>query len=151
MKTGFIIRNHDEAFENSLFFFSIECTICFSLSWYQLIGAGAIALPSGTAEFTLGFKWGSCYSIYRCMCMFCRLLFLLLLVCAPIYGFWLPLWYLQTLPGVCGGGGVIMVIILNMIKDIFNWYVYHNQLITRASKSCTNCFLSLWYHDWLID
>ena len=51
----------------------------------------------------------SCYSIFSFMCMFCRLLFVLLskilsfsfghcVVCSSsIYGFWLPLWYLQTL------------------------------------------------------
>ena len=46
-----------------------------------------------------------CYSIFSFICMFCRSLFVLLcflfwsLVCSSssIYGFWLPLWYLQTL------------------------------------------------------
>ena len=70
--------------------------------------------------------WGSCYSIFSFICMFCWLLFVLLyfffwplcclfffdiriliaplvsfghcVVCSSsIYGFWLPLWYLQTL------------------------------------------------------
>ena len=48
---------------------------------------------------------GLCYSIFSFMCMFCRLLFILLhfpfghcVVCSSsIYGLWLPLWYLQTL------------------------------------------------------
>jgi hypothetical protein len=48
-------------------------------------------------------KWGSCYLIFRFVCMFCRwlvVLFLLTIVLScpsSIYGFWLPLWYLQTL------------------------------------------------------
>ena len=61
--------------------------------------------PSGAHEFTPGFYCGSCYSIFSCMCMFCRSLFVLCtfsfghcVVCSSIYGFWLPLWYLQTLP-----------------------------------------------------
>ena len=44
------------------------------------------------------YLWGSCYSIFSFICMFCRLLFVLLyfffghcVVCSPsIYGFWLP-------------------------------------------------------------
>jgi hypothetical protein len=50
-----------------------------------------------------GFQWGSCYSIFSFMCMFCRSLFVLFSfghsnVCSSsIYRFWLPLWYLQTL------------------------------------------------------
>ena len=40
-------------------------------------GAGT-AYPSGAHEFTPGFKWGSCYSIFSYMCMFCRSLFVLL-------------------------------------------------------------------------
>ena len=57
-------------------------------------GAGT-AYPSGTPEFTPGFVWGSCYSIFSFMCMFCRSLFVLL--SSSIYGLWLLLWYFQTL------------------------------------------------------
>ena len=54
--------------------------------------------PVGAPEFTPGFKWGTCYSIFSFMCMFCRSLFILLsfsfghcVVCpSSIYGFWLP-------------------------------------------------------------
>jgi hypothetical protein len=52
---------------------------------------------------TPGFQWGLCNSIFSFMCMFCRSLFVLLLfsfghcvVCSSIYGFWLPIWYLQA-------------------------------------------------------
>ena len=34
--------------------------------------------PYGTPEFNPGFQWGSCYSIFSFICMFCRLLFVLL-------------------------------------------------------------------------
>ena len=57
-------------------------------------GAGP-AFPSREPEFTPGFQWGSCYSIFRFICMFCRALFVLLyfflshcVVCSStIYGF----------------------------------------------------------------
>jgi hypothetical protein len=53
-----------------------------------------------------GVLCGSCYSIFNFMCMFCRLLFVLLYFFFwPLYvvcfswmnRFWLNLWYLQTL------------------------------------------------------
>ena len=40
-------------------------------------GAGT-AHPSGAPEFTSGFEWGFCYSIFSFICMFCRSLFVLL-------------------------------------------------------------------------
>ena len=51
-------------------------------------------------EFTSGLEWGSCYSIFSFICMlsFCTFSFGHCVVCSSsIYGFWLPLWYLQTL------------------------------------------------------
>ena len=68
------------------------------------IGAGT-AYPSRTPEFTPSFKWNSFYSIFSWMCMFCRSLFVLLIISfghcvvspSSIYAFWLPLWYIQTL------------------------------------------------------
>ena len=47
-------------------------------------GAGT-AYPSGAPEFTPGFQWGSCYSIFSFICMFCRSLFV------PLYFFFWPL------------------------------------------------------------
>ena len=44
--------------------------------------------PSGAPEFTPDFQWGSCYSIFSFMCMFCRSLFVHL-----TFFFW-PLCYL---------------------------------------------------------
>ena len=51
--------------------------------YYQINTASATsgarsAYPSGAHEFSLGFNWGSCYSIFRFICMFCRSLFVLL-------------------------------------------------------------------------
>ena len=43
---------------------------------------------SEAPKFTPGFKWGSLYSIFSFICMFCRSLFVLL------YFFFWPLWYL---------------------------------------------------------
>ena len=70
-------------------------------------GAGTV-YPSGAPEFTPGFWWGSCYLIFSFICMFCRLLFVLLyfffqpLCCLFFFDiriliFLIPLWYLQTL------------------------------------------------------
>jgi hypothetical protein len=36
------------------------------------------AYPSGAPEFTPGFDWGSCYSVFSFICMFYRSLFVLL-------------------------------------------------------------------------
>ena len=41
-------------------------------------GAGT-AYPSGAPEFTPGFQWGSCCSIFSFICMFCRSLLVLFL------------------------------------------------------------------------
>ena len=58
----------------------------FNLKWvYRLfqhiprfISGAGIPYPSGAPEFTPGFQWGSCYSIFSFICMFCRSLFVLL-------------------------------------------------------------------------
>jgi len=50
-------------------------------------GAGT-AHPFGAPEFTPGFSWSSCYSIFSFICMFCRTLFIFL------YFFFWPLCYM---------------------------------------------------------
>ena len=40
-------------------------------------GTGTV-YPSGAPEVTPGFQWGSCYSIFSFICMFCRSQFVLL-------------------------------------------------------------------------
>jgi hypothetical protein len=80
-----------------------ETTVGDSQGTKELMGIVKIpAYPSGAPEFIPGFQWGSCYSIFSFMCMFCRSLFVLSsFVCWPLcflfYRFWLPLWCLQTL------------------------------------------------------
>ena len=67
-----------------------------------------MGVTSGAPEFTSGFQWGLCYSIFSFICMFCRSLFVLCIISfghcvlcsSSIYGFQLPLWYLQTLLNV---------------------------------------------------
>ena len=62
-------------------------------------------LINSLIELFICLKLGSCYSFFSFMCMLCRSLFVLLyffilpLCCLffSIYGFWLSLWYLQTL------------------------------------------------------
>ena len=63
------------------------------------------AHPSGTPEFIPGFLWGSGYSMFSFKCMFggrslsfCPSSFDHCVVCPfSVYGFSLPLWYLQAL------------------------------------------------------
>ena len=38
------------------------------------------AYPSEAVEFTPGFEWSSCYSIFSCMCIVCWSLFVLLAI-----------------------------------------------------------------------
>ena len=45
----------------------------------QINTTGATS-EAGTPELTPGFQWGSCYSIFSFMCMFCRSLFVLLYI-----------------------------------------------------------------------
>ena len=47
-------------------------------STLQLTSGAGTAYPSRAPEFTPGFQWGLCYSIFSCICMFCRSLFVLL-------------------------------------------------------------------------
>ena len=51
----------------------------FSLHQRFTSGVG-IAYPSGAPAFISDFKWGSCYSIFSFMCIFCRSLFVLFLL-----------------------------------------------------------------------
>jgi len=67
------------------------------------------------------FSRGSCYSIFSFMCMFCRSLFVFCtfsdghcVVCpSSIYGFRLPLWYLQTR---------LALILLTIVLSVLLWY-----------------------------
>jgi hypothetical protein len=48
------------------------------LSSTNLTSGAGTANPSGAPEFSYGFEWGWCYSIFNFMCMFGRSLFVLL-------------------------------------------------------------------------
>jgi len=61
-------------------------------------GAGT-AYPGGAPEFTPGFKWGSCYSIFSFMCMLCRsldVLFFWPLCCLFFFDIRIPITHLVS-------------------------------------------------------
>ena len=86
-----------------IFYQRKKYSICITI--FCVISGAGTSYPSEALEFIPGFYWGSFYSIFSFMCMFCRSLFVLsyfsfghCVVCpSSIYGFWLPLWYLQAL------------------------------------------------------
>ena len=52
--------------------------ICNQINMTGVTSGAETAYPSGAPEFTSGFQWGSCYSIFSFISMFCRQLFVLL-------------------------------------------------------------------------
>ena len=79
-------------------------------------GAGN-ANSSGAPEFTPGFKWGSCCSIFSFPCCVlhfavCSFSFLDCIVCPSIYSFRLPHWYLQ----------------LFLFHWVKYWFVFHLEI-----------------------
>ena len=99
-------------------FFNAIC-ICIDVYWcptrfpYQMIflscnskttgvtSGGGIDIPSRAPEFTPGYLWGSCCSIFSFLCNVLLIIICLFsvghcIVCPSIYGFWIPLWCLQT-------------------------------------------------------
>ena len=96
-------------------------------------GAGNASL-SGAPEFTQGFEWGSCYSIFSCMWMFCKWLFVLFsfffwpLCCL----FFFDLWILIT-PLVSSNSSLIIPKQLfhhNLTKDLVGvWFLTKRQLL----------------------
>ena len=61
-----------------LFSFMTYHRVCNQINTTGVTSGAGTAYPSGAPEFTPGFKWGSCYSIFSFICMFCRQLFVLL-------------------------------------------------------------------------
>jgi hypothetical protein len=62
----------------------LENNSCTCIQFNDFIPKAGYAYPSGVPEFTTGCKWGSCYSIFSFMCMFCKSFFvpfLLVIVC----------------------------------------------------------------------
>ena len=58
--------------------------VCNQINTTGATSGTGTAYPSGAPEFTSGFQWGSCYSIFSFICMLCRSLFVLL-----CFFFWL--------------------------------------------------------------
>ena len=54
--------------------------VCNQINTTGVTSEAGTVHPSGASEFTLGFQWGSCYSIFSFLCMFCRSLFFLFLL-----------------------------------------------------------------------
>jgi hypothetical protein len=83
-------------------------TYCRVFGWINTTGAtngAGTAYPSEAPEFTpvfSGVRVTRSLVLYVCFvdrCLsFCTFSFGHCVVCSSIYGFWLPLWYLQTLP-----------------------------------------------------
>ena len=92
-------------------------------------GAGTV-YPSGAPEFTTDFKWCSCYSIFRFMCMFCRSLFVLL----PLF-FW---------PLCCLFFFDVRILITSLISsnssyrsskhNRVNWWSFYKNIKSPANK-----------------
>ena len=94
---------------NNIFCFVDRClSFCTFPFGHRVVCSSSIYgfwLPLWYLQTLLEVEVREYYSIYSFMCMFCRSLFVLLsfsfghcVVCSSsIYGFWLPLWYLQTL------------------------------------------------------
>ena len=53
--------------------------VCNKIITTGATGGAGTAYPSGTLEFTPGFQWDSCYSIFSFICMFSRSMFVLFL------------------------------------------------------------------------
>jgi hypothetical protein len=76
-----------------IFYQRKKYSICITI--FCVISGAGTSYPSGALEFIPGFYWGSFYSIFSFMCMFCRSLFVLsyfsfghCVVCpSSIYGF----------------------------------------------------------------
>jgi hypothetical protein len=113
----------------------------FHLSWPQSSSSFFVydLSLSGATEFTHGFYWGSCYSIFSFICMFCRSFFVLLyfffwpLCCLFFFDirFWLPLWYLQTL--------LRMSTMTGAINGTGTAYPSENLKLNLSFKSSSHC------------
>ena len=82
-------------------FVFVLCLVCLmllmSLYWLFLIS------PSVFSSVNLGYQVISVFPIFRHICV----------VCSSIYGFWLPLWYLQTL--------LWLSLLYNLLHILLEW------------------------------
>ena len=86
------------------------------------------AYTSEAPEFTPGFWWGSCYSIFSFICMFCRSLFVLL-----YYFFW-PLYCLFFFD--------IRILITPLVSSISSYNKKHKCVLLIFIKSFLPFFLN---------
>jgi hypothetical protein len=101
-------------------------------------GAGT-AYPSGAPEFTPGFQWGSCYSIFSFICMFWWSLFVLL----PF--FFLAIVF-SVLPRFTDSDYPFVI-----VKHFLQLFLYL-QLYSLLLNMCTNIFVFIflgnnWVHS----
>ena len=57
--------------------FTTYYRVCNQINTTGATSRAGTAYPSGEPEYTPGFQWSSCYSIFSFICMFCRSLFVL--------------------------------------------------------------------------
>ena len=72
-------------FSHSCTLFHIYYRVCNQINTTGVTSGAGTTYHSEAPEFTPGFQWGSCFSIFSFMCMFCRSLFV------HLYFFFWPL------------------------------------------------------------
>ena len=107
-------------------------------------------------QFTPDFQWGSCYSIFSFMCMFCRSLFVILffffwpLCCLSFFDLRIlitSLWYLQTLLTICGEHFIAQCDIASFAMCTIYGYCYSSTFsLTFALCEIKTCYVT--YHLW---
>ena len=118
-------------------------------------------------ETILGFMWGSCYSIFCCICMFCRSLFVILFfiirpwcclfffylrfLIAPLVSSnfsqvvifsWMflkgSMWFIFSVCAVCVSGLFVADCILVFPKRLFEWIQLSNRGWTKQNEIHTS-------------
>ena len=116
--------------------------ICNYINTTGATSRAVTAYPSRAPEFTPSF-----------MCMFCRCCFVLLyffvcpcVVCSSsIYGFWLPLWYLQTLLPLLTPNYILSILIKMYFKIMFKKKI----MITTSNFPSIQKNNILRHNEWL--
>ena len=99
--------------------------VCSQINTTGVTSGAGTACPSGAPDFTPGFYWGLCYSIFSFICMFCRSLFVLLYFFFwPCCLFFFDIWILIT-PLVSSNSSV----------TCFWNYAFATSFITKASDA----------------
>ena len=69
--------------------------VCYYINTTGATSVAGTAYTSGSPEFPR-FQWGSCFSIFSFMCMFCRSLFVILYFFLPFCCLFFDIWILIT-------------------------------------------------------